>query len=76
MLGDVGGLSDALLGIGGFFVIVIQTISGNQLQKYLVTTIFNEDNSHKAINKSTKEQLKLLKQRKKFPIKSNCFRRT
>ena len=40
MLGDIGGLSDALFSIGGFFISFITAITGSQLDNFLVTNLF------------------------------------
>ena len=36
LLGDVGGLADALIAIGGVVIALIQFIGGNRLNNYLI----------------------------------------
>ena len=51
-LGDVGGLSDALTAIGSALISIFQYFTGNRLSAYLLTHIFDKDNSHKNIELS------------------------
>ena len=50
-LGDVGGLVDALLAIGSWFILLLDAMSGSQLTQYLLNNIFFLDNSQRAIGK-------------------------
>ena len=45
-LGDVGGLSDALIYIGSFLVSITQFLTGDHLSHKLIARIFEKDNSH------------------------------
>ena len=49
-LGDVGGLSGILEDIGGIFMVLLHLITGNPYTTYLLTNIFQKDNSHKNVN--------------------------
>ena len=69
-LGDVGGLSDALLTIGSALVALIELVIGNSLTKFLLSNIFEQDNSHKITTKSNKSRLLLISKRKPFKIKA------
>ena len=44
-LGDVGGLVDALMAIGSWFILLLDMLSGSQLTQYLLNNIFFSDNS-------------------------------
>ena len=44
-IGDIGGLVDGVFSLGFALVAVIQAIFGNPLMSYLVTNIFEKDNS-------------------------------
>ena len=44
-LGDVGGLVDALLAIGSWIILLLDTMSGSHLTQYLINNIFFIDNS-------------------------------
>ena len=46
-LGDVGGLSDALTGIGSLLIFLIRLSTGSKLEKHLQGEILERDNSHK-----------------------------
>ena len=68
-LGDVGGLTDALIAIGAIFVSILQLITGNPLTKYLIETIFEkEDNSHNITKSSQKFKLNLLSMRERVSL--------
>ena len=45
LLGDVGGLFDALKGISSFILAIYFTIFGHPMQKYLLESVFK--NNHK-----------------------------
>ena len=49
-LGDVGGLSGILEDIGGILMVLLHLITGNPYTAYLLTNIFQRDNSHKNVN--------------------------
>ena len=44
-LGDVGGLVDALLAIGSWFILLLNVMSGSQLTHFLLNNLFYLDNS-------------------------------
>ena len=69
-LGDVGGLSDALFTIGSALVALIELVIGNSLTKFLLSNIFEQDNSHKITIESKKSKLFLISKRKPFKVKS------
>ena len=46
-LGDLGGLTDGLTGIGSIFIFLIRLITGSKLDRHLEAKIFEKDNSHK-----------------------------
>lgn len=43
LLGDVGGLADALIAIGGAVIASLQILSGNRLTNYLIQSVFETD---------------------------------
>ena len=49
-LGDIGGLFDALVGIGAAFMYVCQLMTSSHLNSYLLMNIFEQDNSCKFHN--------------------------
>ena len=68
-LGDVGGLSDALLTIGSALVALIELVIGNSLTKFLLSNIFEQDNSYKITTESKKSKLFLISKRRPFKVK-------
>ena len=46
-LGDIGGLADALLAIGTWFLMFFELITGSELIHFLLNEIFFLDNSEK-----------------------------
>ena len=72
LLGDVGGLADALIGIGSFLAIIAKAVFGNKFDYYLVSTLFSKDNSHRAVGKSVRKKLDLMDRRQKFHKKKQC----
>ena len=65
-LGDIGGLLDALNGIGYILVGFIQLITGSGLKHYLLSKIFTRDISHKIASLSLTNKLSLVTKRKAF----------
>ena len=57
LLGDIGGLSDAMLAIGSALIALIQAITGNPLLTYLATNLFELDKSPRGQHLSTEDQL-------------------
>ena len=77
-LGDVGGLTDALVKIGACLLSMIQFITGDNLSLNLLNRIFEKENSeHIKVQQQSKIMLlNLLGMRKKFEAKpSYCFMR-
>ena len=60
VLGDVGGLGDSLTKIGAFVIALYQFFSGHQMSQYLVSSIFERDNSHELAGNNFKEKISLL----------------
>ena len=48
LLGDIGGLADALLTIGSWLFILLEMISGSELTHFLINNIFFVDNKGKS----------------------------
>ena len=46
-LGDVGGLADALTGIGALLISLFHLVSGDQLMELILTSVFEQDNTPK-----------------------------
>ena len=59
-LGDVGGLSDALMAIGSIAISILQFLFGNPLTEHLIKNIFEKDNSSEKNILSYKFAQKLL----------------
>ena len=68
-LGDIGGLMDALVGIGAAFLYLFHLVASNALDPFLINKIFEKDNSSKIRNSSTRVKIQKLKQRKPFKLK-------
>ena len=71
LLGDIGGLFDALKGISSFIVAFYFNVFGDPLQSYLLTALFlrnpKEDSNHKIERlSSAKQKLEYLRRRKPF----------
>ena len=47
MLGDIGGLADAVFYIGYAVIAILQAMTGNPLARYLISNIFEKDNTPK-----------------------------
>ena len=75
-LGDVGGLADALAAIGGVVVYLMQVLSGDQLTKHLITSLFLREK--KQPKDKVKDHLKDLEMRRPFKFKTALcyFKRT
>ena len=50
LLGDVGGLADALLKIGATLIYLMQLAFGNPIDQHLQARIFEKDNSSKIVS--------------------------
>ena len=72
-LGDIGGLTDALIGIGSALVYLFQLLSWNQLDSHLLKNIFEQDNSRKSAESSHYKQIHALARRKPFIPKNICL---
>ena len=73
-LGDVGGLSDALFGIGSILITLIQAFSGNSISSYLLSSLFYKDNTQRSTLSSQGTKSLLVKKRKHFGmISSYCL---
>ena len=75
LLGDVGGLSDALFPIGSILISLLHLIAGNPFTSYLLNNIFEQDNSHKNVDLTVIQKLNLLQKRKPFKVKRLCCSR-
>ena len=52
---------------------ILQFIFGNEMSAYLLTHIFEKDNSHRNTELSKRGQLKLLTKRKAQKVKRRCL---
>ena len=48
LIGDIGGLTDGLKAVSSIVVWFLQLFIGNETQRYLLSSLFQKDNSHKA----------------------------
>ena len=82
LLGDIGGLFDALKGISSFIVAFYFNIFGDPIQSYLLTALFlrnpkEESNRRTERLSSAKQKLEYLRRRKSFTLPRvfcTCFR--
>ena len=71
LLGDIGGLLDALKAFGSVFVLLYFKLTGDQISHYLLQSIFKEDiNSHyeRTKDSSRLNKFKALQKRRPFRL--------